>query len=103
MQGGRPGTVFESADGKQLCGKRRMAKDVHDACDSSYPGHAMVVSDGPAHISKHSKEHAEHKDEPIFRLVDAVVPLRHPDDAPVVERPGHEHREDDPDDAAQVR
>ena len=100
MQGGRPGTVFESADGKQLCGKRRMAKDVRDACNGSYPRHAVVVSNSPAHITKHAEEHAEHKDESILGLIDTAVALRHPDDAPVVERSGDEHREDDPDDAA---
>ena len=80
-----------------------MSMDVRDACDGSYPGHTVVVSDSPAHIPKHAEEHAEHEDESILRLIDTAVALRHPDDAPVVERSSDEHREDDPDNAAQVR
>ena len=63
----------------------------------------MVITDGPANIAEHTDEHAEDcEDEPELGLVHAAVVLSHPDDAPVVEGAGKNHREGDPNEARQV-
>ena len=63
----------------------------------------VVITDGPANIAEHTDEHAEDcEDEPELGLVHAAVVLSHPDDAPVVEGAGKNHREGDPNEARQV-
>lgn len=49
-------------------------------------------------IAQHAEECAgcEDEDKPVLCLVDFVVVLGHSDDAPVVEPPGDEQREDGP-------
>ena len=70
--------------------------DIRYACDGADPGHVVVVPDCPSHVPEHGEEHAGHEDETILRLVDPAVVQGHPDDDPVVERPGDEQREHDP-------
>ena len=79
-------------------------KDVRDAGNSSDPRHVVIVSDGPSYVSKHAEERAgyEDEDEPVLWLVDSAVVLGHPDDAPVVEPPGDEQREDDPNEGSDI-
>ena len=49
--------------------------DVRKACDGSDPGHMTVVSDRPAYVAKCLKQYAEHEDDAVLRLADALVAL----------------------------
>ena len=82
----------------------KIVQDVRDAGNSSDPRHVVIVSDGPSYVPKHAEERAGYEDEdkPVLWFVDSSVVLGHPDDAPVVEPPGDEQREDDPDEGSEI-
>ena len=85
-------------------GEDRIVKDVRYAGNSSDPRHAVIIPDSPAYVPKHAEERAGYEDEdkPVLWLVDSSVVLGHPDYAPVVEPPGDEQREDDPDEGSEI-
>ena len=49
--------------------------DAREACDRSDPGHMAGISDCPAYVAKCLKQYAEHEDDAVLRLADALVAL----------------------------
>ena len=83
-------------------GARKDGLNARETSDRPDPRHVVIVPDRPAHVAQRAHHHSEREDEPELGLVDALVALRHPDDPPVVERPGGDYSEDDPDEAPEV-